>query len=166
MSPEILESAQEVRNDRMEVPVNLPESIDVAILQEAIRQIDVYLDHYREGRDGTGFRKVNRSEVKNITKAQIDRQQIVMDAADQLEWILSDEVSCGKGVTFTDICDAQGIQDIPTFRQSIMDILFGTVHQNALQTLQDYLKWREKFNANRDSEWSDHPPTRKLQTAY
>lgn len=159
MSPEILEFAQEVRNDRMEVPVNLPEPLPVAILEECVRTINLYLDHYKEGKDGSDFRKVNRHAVKNITKAKIDRQQIVVEAAEQLEWLISDEVSDGRGITFADICDALGVKHIPVFRDTMIDIIFGGVHPNALKTLQDYLKWREK-HADCDSERCDHPPVR------
>lgn len=126
----------------MEIPVDLPETLDVAILQEAVRTIDVYLKHYKEGRDGTEFRYMKKSQLVRADNAKSSRLKIMQEASEQLEWILTDEPA-GKsgGVTFREICDAQGA--IPeVVRSATLGALFGEVHRNALTTLLEYIEWR------------------------
>lgn len=139
---EILELADDVRRERVETPLDLPETLDVSILQEAVRTIDVYLNHYKEGRDGTSFRYMPQSEIKNLDKARHDRRKIVEEAAEQLEWILSDEPADEIGITFREICDAQGT-DPEMVRKLLLSSLFGEVHKNAYETLLRYLEWSE-----------------------
>lgn len=158
---EILKEAKLVRTERTEVPVDLPESLAVSILQGAISTIDVFLQHYKEGKDGRSFRYIKKSELKRVDKAKFDRRKIIEEAAEQLEWILSDDKPTELGVTFREICDAQCCDPEYT-RKLVLETLFGEVHRNALETLKTYLDWKEDLDADSCCKRSFDTPYWKL----
>jgi hypothetical protein len=140
--------AKRIRMERDELlPESLPERLEdgTAILKNSVYIIDEFLKHYKEGSDGKNFRYIDRTKIKHVSQAKRVKQSILKDAAFQLEWILSDEIpQRSTGITFREVCDAQGVKDIPSFRQTFLDCIFAGTHKNALEMLQSYLSWEEQ----------------------
>lgn len=152
----ILIEAKRVRRERKETPQELPEDIPTAVLKDAVERIDSYLKHYREGKDGTEFRYMKRSEIARLDKTRSDRRTILREAWESLAWIMSDEMpEKNGGVTFREVCDFKSADPDMT-RQMLIDSLFGEVHQNAFRTLKEYGEWESQAEPSCDCD-TCHP---------